>query len=194
MTGLEAVLIYIMVSIGGGLFLGTNDALEKPYKSFDNTYLKIIVKRNYNHIEFDSRVHHANIVLRNRPSLFINFFVSFINPVKYKIDFYRNDEYQKYFKTIQTKYSENYFIEECEYVSKMPTNVRFEVGIGIYSLTDSIKLSPNQTLQITMESINNELRPEPNNSKSYEVITTPLDINEIEKCNFKTEDSKPGVQ
>lgn len=186
MTPIEAVLTYIALVFGYGSYSGTNDKLAAPYKTFQNSYLKITIKKDSNKSDVDSRFHRATFGLRAIPSVS----VFHINPKTYPLSFNRDKQVENYFKFLPSRITQSpseYFLENCEYTTKLPTNVSFEIGIGFYSLTDSIKLMPNQTIQIRMESINGELRSETNNLKSYEIIPTPIDVQEIQKCDFEIE-------
>lgn len=188
MTALEQLILYFMIVFGGGYYLGSNNDLMVPHRSFRNSYLKIVIKRDLNNEDLESRFHKGKFSLRARPVTGNHFF--FINLVQYPIIFLKNKRLEEYSNKFPKKVKlspTEYFLEDCEYIAELPTNVWFEVGLGIYSLTSSINLMPDQTLQISLESINGELRSETNNLKSYEIIPTPIDLKESQKCNFEIE-------
>jgi hypothetical protein len=111
MTFIEFLILYLSISIAGGYYVGTNDNLAQPYKNSQNTYLKIIIKRNLN-------------------------------------------------------------------------NESLESSLGNYLSFPSVYLKPNQTLLVRMETINGDLDTESNGKEWSEIIATPSDLKEIQKCNF----------
>jgi|JI10StandDraft_1071094.scaffolds.fasta_scaffold01402_4 hypothetical protein len=190
MTFIEFLILYLSISIAGGYYVGTNDNLAQPYKNSQNTYLKIIIKRNLNNESLESRFHKAKFGLRNRPSIFPIFPlppISFINPVIYPIGFNKNEENKTILGEIPIHIKQSpseYFLEDCEYVTKLPTSTLFYLSLGNYLSFPSVYLKPNQTLLVRMETINGDLDTESNGKEWSEIIATPSDLKEIQKCNF----------
>lgn len=131
MAGIEAAQIFCLIVFGGGSYLGTDNRLEYPYKTFQNSYLQIHIKLNRNNDSdsLKSRVHKANFRLKVGNSGLIDG-----GNLKY-YDLYipRSKDLEEKIKTIQENFK-LYYLEDCIYTERLPTNAYFAIHDGFLKI------------------------------------------------------------